>query len=246
MNDHCNHLNKAEQFYLDYIQEYPDAKLPYMSSSQKLAFFLKDMELPYLEGFESRLDSYYESRKNTKDTSHGKMFCFAPASCFCEIVEECIRELLDLSRTDLLSPIVTNSTTTVTTPVHNSHQQNAFPDQMPTTYQGTQIFGHLLDSRCEPQTRISYICGMEPGLHTTTTELPIPKMGSSCHLPPMLPPDCGLPPPGNSNPIGQTIQTPEPSNNHFPQQTWIPMIIPTSYCICHTRMWWHWSMPPWT
>jgi len=104
-----------------------------MLPSQKLAFFLKDMELPYLEGFESRLDSYYESRKNTKDTSHGKMFCFAPASCFCEIVEERIRKSLDLSGKDLLSPIV----------VHREGEE----DQELPSVQSLWIIGFLLSMR---------------------------------------------------------------------------------------------------
>jgi len=68
MDDVKKDLKEAEQFYLDYVRNYPDSKLPYMSLSQILAFFHNDMVLPYLKDFESRVDSYYEARKNTEDT----------------------------------------------------------------------------------------------------------------------------------------------------------------------------------
>ena len=41
-----------------------------------------------------------------EDTSNGKIFCFAPASCFTAIVEQCIRESSDLSGIDLFSDVV--------------------------------------------------------------------------------------------------------------------------------------------
>jgi len=117
MDDVKKDLKEAEQFYLDYVCNYPDSKLPYISSSQVLSFYHNDLVLPHLKDFDSRLDSYYEGQKNLEDPSKGKMFCFAPASRFSAIVEEKISKTLDLSGIDLFSDVV----------IHREGEEEVFP-----------------------------------------------------------------------------------------------------------------------